>query len=1232
MSEYCAVNFYIISTVRMFRQFWIAKSTAPLLFGRACSERTSGGVCCFYPVDMLILLTFVISTFSFAANAEGQSFIQDRFAFSSSVDDRAGYKPVNVNGIWGIVLRGQNDEQLSDDLSIPSAFNVDLAEVDSDDDLDDALNDRYEVDQIGSSTLYVPTRDVPVSAIAISSQYGWKGVQDDFGEVYVLYGDCEVVQDESRAVAPIAVVWLDKRRDSKGNVELGARAYVYLEKEGSASFRFDDIARKCFSAKINENAWLGEFQSLSDVDLRIALPGEEQLRPDDVYFRAVNFLQKEIGTTEENRNQSLESKVSNASKETSEPSSTTLTNEVNVESHSPNDSVPSLTDGDSVLGWSNSGEGDVVRSIPETAEYDSLTVDSLASDRPKRQKFRLVNRYESDMSLEASNNSVNGDKSSLIVSNGFTLIVQDLDIRDVAEGETLELSADSAVIWTDIENFDVVKDKTVENADFEIYLDGNVVLREGNSVVYAKKMYYDVKNRRGIIENAEMIAEVPDMDGAFFRLGADKIVQENENKLRASNAWVSTSMMGRPTYRLQTDSLVAERSRSGLYDAITGKPAIDPKTNKQATVDKQFVIAENNFVSIGNMPVFYWPWMAMDVKDQAMYLKSLKFGHDGILGTQVRTGWDLYQLLQIKNRPTGTEWDLDLDYLSRRGFGHGSTFKYERDSLWNWDSRAVGLASFYGVYDSGFDNLGVGRRDVSFEHKYRYRGIWKHRQEFDFSCVDSDWLNASPWTFTAQVGKSSDRNFIPEFFEDEWNSSSNPETRFELKRTNDNRSLGIDVDVRTDSFYTQTNWLPKLDHYWLGQALCESPFVWYEHTKIGYAQFKSTDSPYDPTDEDMFRYLDWELSSDSVSNVSGVDGTNVLTGDSLVFSSRQEIDAPFQLGAIKTTPYALGEYGFWGQGMESQNISRLYGRLGVRFNLPVWKVDSDIESKTWYVNGVAHKMNFVTDVSYSDSSKNYDDLILYDQIDDWQVQDFRRRYSATTFSAQGPAGLDAIPVRFDERYYAIRQGVLAGSVTSPSTELVDDLQLVRLGWNNRWQTKRGSEGGRRVVDWIVLNAGINLYPKEHENFGKIPGLLDYDACWQVGDRFAVLSSGLYDVWGTGQKITRIGVQRRRPSLSSCYVGVDRLTGPIDSTYLNVGITYRTSEKWAIGFSNSFDLSEGYNIGQKLSISRIGESFVVTLGASRNESKNDWGINLSIEPVFLFDKEKRDEGLLGLGKM
>ena len=1089
-----------------------------------------------------------------------------------------------------------------------------------------AQADRYEKKTIGSSTIYAPSPSVNADPIVISAQYGWKGASDEYGEVYVLYGDCHATQGEGNASAPCGVVWIarDQLLSSNGAQVYGTVVWVYLAEDESGTIQLD-LNSVCTYAKSDKRTWLGRFTSLKDVELHIAFPGENQLQPDEIYELALRSLTAAVNVSPHG------SLFGQSATPAPDYDGAALT-----PSALQNSEISLRTD-DGVLGWSANGDGDAVVTIPETSlvtEY-AQSIKPTTENAPRR-RLRFSSRYDQEYSISGMQGSDKGDgKSVFVISNGFTLVIQGLGLNDETVGDTLELSADQAMVWAgDMENLGNIT--TSSDADLEIYLDGNVVFRLGDNVVYADRMYYDVKNYVGIIEDAEMYAHAPDDEDAVFRLGANKITQRGLSSVYADDAWVTTSKMGRPNYRLQADSLITESSSVPLRDAATGQMLVDPVTGRVRTDNKTYVIAENNFVTVGNLPVLYWPWMATEINtDRSLYLRTLKVGHDGALGTQILTSWNLYQILGMsKSRPSGTNWDLNLDYLSERGFGHGSTFEYQRDSLFGWDVRAFGLLNYYGISDSGRDNLGYGRRSMDFEHKYRYRGIWKHRQElgslgYGFGLFD-DCCIRDGWTFTGQFGKSSDRNYLPQYFEEEWNTGSNPLTSLELKRTVNNRSLSLMGSFRTDDFYTQTSWLPRLDHYWLGQALGETPFVWYEHTKIGYGQFRTADSPYDATDQDLFRYLDWELSPDSLNNY----GPDALTlkKESFVFSTRHEIDLPLQAGPIKATPYALGEYGFWGRGVDDKDISRVYGQLGLRLNLPIWKVNSGIESKTWYVNGLAHKMNFIVDASYTDSSKNYDDLVLYDQIDDFQIEDFRRRYSVTTFAGQGAGYSDSIPLRFDERYYAIRSGLLAGNVSSPSTELVDDLTLVRLGWNNRWQTKRGPEGARRVVDWITFNAGLNLYPKNEQNFGKVPGFLDFDGVWQVGDRFAALASGIYDVWGTGQKITRLGVQRRRPGLSSCYLGIDRLDGPIDSTYLNFGLTYRTSECWGIGFSNSYDLSEGYNIGQKLTVSRIGESLIFTLGANRNESKDNWGVSLSVEPVFMFDRGKKEEGILGLGTM
>ena len=1098
-----------------------------------------------------------------------------------------------------------------------------------------ALAERLEERTFGASKILAPKAVASSDPVAVSAEFGWKGEDDELGEVYVLCGDCRISQGGDVVSAPAAVVWRAFAADGS------ARLLVYLEQNAERPLRVE-TSSTFVEAKAKGDSWFGTFRTLGGVDLRIATPGDGQLAPEEIYFRAKETARVEApnawndagnsensgsgGSVENNGNAGNDAAPNGRVGQVAQDVANAPI-EQNGQVAQIGQNAAALND-EIGVGWSETGEGEVVE-IPETSRVgDYFEKTAVVATAPKR-RFQIYQRYDraTDVKLRPnSSESTDGDgKDVWLVSNGFTIVVQGVDDSGAPIGDAVELSADQATIWAvGLENVDfsnAASKITPADLDLELYLDGDVVFRQGDNVIYAQKMYYDVKNLVGIVLDAEMVARIPETNDGYLRISADKITQRGPDALLATNAWVSTSAMGEPTYRLSSKSLVAETRRTPLYDVATGRRAIDPKTGKPATREERYVVAEDNLVSVGNVPIFYWPWMAMDIKERAFYLRNVKFGSDSIFGTQVRTIWSPYQLFGLaERRPEGTDWDLELDYLSDRGFGHGTTFVYNRDSLWNWDTRAVGAFNFYGISDKGLDNLGLGRRSVPFPHNYRYRALWKHRQELGtLGCFGDGWL------LTAQAGTSSDRNFLQQYFENEWQTNSNPETRFELKNTYNNRSFGITGAVRVDDFYTQTNWLPRLDHYWLGQSLFGSNLIWYEHTRLGYGQFKTTDIPYADEDKALFRYLDWELAADSTSNSPYSPGTRTLSADGLVFSTRHGIDAPFQLGPVKATPYALGEYGFWSQGVTSTDVGRLYGRLGVRLNLPVWKVDSNVESRTWYLNGLAHKMNFTVDASVSDADQNYDDLVLYDQIDDWQIQEFRRRYSVTTFDG-------SIPLRFDERYYAIRQGLLAGNVTSPSPELADDLQLVRLGWNNRWQTKRGPAGNRRVVDWIKFDAGLNLYPNDEENFGEVPGLLDYDASWLVGDRFAVLSSGLYDVWGTGQKITRVGFQRRRPGLSSVYLGVDRLYGPIDSTYLNFAVAYRTSEKWGVGFNASYDLSEGRNVGQNLTVSRVGESFVVTVEATRNESQDNWGLNLQIEPIFLFDLEKGDKGLLGLGRM
>ena len=113
-----------------------------------------------------------------------------------------------------------------------------------------------------------------------------------------------------------------------------------------------------------------------------------------------------------------------------------------------------------------------------------------------------------------------------------------------------------------------------------------------------------------------------------------------------------------------------------------------------------------------------------------------------------------------------------------------------------------------------------------------------------------------------------------------------------------------------------------------GRIAAGRPLTWFEHTSLGYAQFKVATLPSAAAGDEAVSHLPWEPQ-----NFSG--GR---------FVSRNEIDLPVELGPVKVVPYVLGELGYWGEDINGQPLTRAYYQAGIRATLPMWAVDSEAES------------------------------------------------------------------------------------------------------------------------------------------------------------------------------------------------------------------------------------------------------------------------------------------------
>jgi len=973
--------------------------------------------------------------------------------------------------------------------------------------------------------------------IAIAAGTGWHK-QIGSHEVYFLRGDCSLRQGTTSASSPEAIIWIATER----NAITGLREVsFYLESEiAHLPVRIEQSDSGQGVTKITDQQWFGHWYTGSVVDLKITHPQPPQAEP-AIYKRALDLM-----------------------------------------------STPETPP--------------AVEGVVQTQYLSPQTTPQMSRDSnlPFR-RVELVARGDAGFGIAAEYYDPTDPRGGIaVLTGGINLIVTGItgfENSMMLSGDTIDIAADNAVVWAADVSKIVGGGSYAESEplDFEIYLEGNIIYRDGPRVIEASRMYYDAKHQVAYILNGHLSAPISEINGidGSVRLKADILRQMGDGLFTAKNAMVTTSQLGEPTYSL--------RSRTLKFDQRVSRPF-----GSSENAYRQVVVAENNYIAARNVPVFYWPWIAADVDDPTFYIKNITYGNSSRNGHTVKTLWNPFQILNLR-RPDGVDGDVNITWMEKRGLGHGTSFQYNLPSFCTIPGQTNGLFDYWGIQDRGMDQLGGRRHSVGFPNSYRYHLHWLHQQQVNLALP----FAGGPWNFRAEVGKTSDRNFLNSYFNSLWHTGENATTAVDLTQRKGNQTFGISAEYALDNHYSNANWLPRLDHYWLGQSLFNDYLTWYEHTRVGLVDYHTATRPSDPVDNSLFAYLPWEL------NPNG--GTVNETG--LAFSTRHELDLPIQAGVFKIVPYVLGDFSVWGQDQAGDAVDRLYGQAGVRVNLPLWKVIPNVSSRTWYVNGLAHKIDFDAEYLYAQANRGMENLILTDPLDHWSVDDFRRRYLITN-----PATSQGVPRsllrQFDPRYYAFRSG-MASNVSAGNMEIADDLQMFRFGMAHRFQTKRGSVGKRRILDWITFSTHLNLYPQPEQNFGKNMGLVDYNFLWHVGDRFSLFSEGLYDFFDSGQSLTRIGGVWNRPERGSFSVMIDQLSGVVERTYLTTSLSYTMNEKYSLAYTTSYDIQNNWqNVGHNFLFVRTGESFRLLVGAVYSEALSEWSFSMGLEPVFMRSSGRR----------
>jgi hypothetical protein len=955
--------------------------------------------------------------------------------------------------------------------------------------------------------------------------------QQNAVEVWVVQ-QCTIRQGEMTASADQAVLWLEQGSSLAGRE---SRLMVYLEGAAAVDFHRDGPVHPGTgrsAQSIRDHSWFGRLAARGPVEMQVGPVVSDPQRRPAIYHRGMAAFDQAAGGSVQ-------------------PAQYTLP--------SPPPQGPAAT---------------------PPAEPVTPAPLAVGATGPKR--VQVVPRSSAGVHIKSFAGTV-PNQMVTVFSNGIRAVIEGVEAPELGHLGRIVIETDRLVTWgPDWKSLSPSGSEAEGGSQIpiEIYMEGNIVFRQGDRLIYADRMYYNVTQEYGVVLAAEVYTPVPEYEG-MVRLKADVLQQFNRQSFRAHGAAITTSQLGVPRYWLQSETINFRDVTQPVVNPITGNLQIDPRTNETAVQHDLLARSDNNFLYIGGVPVLYWPVLATNLRKPAYYIERLSAKNDQVFGTQVLADWDLYQLLKIQDPPEGTEWSLSTDYLSDRGFGLGSTFEYQQDSFLRVPGPVNGWLDVWGLHDTGLDDLGRNRENLVPEQEFRGRAYWRHRHDL-----------ANGWQFTGQLGYISDRNFLEQYFEEEWDEWKDRVTSVQLKRTWDNQSLRILGQVRLNESVTQTEWLPRLDHFLIGRSVLGDRFTWYAHSQASYARFRVLEPPTDPAELAAWSFLPWEQPAQEPEGGR--------------FATRQELDLPLQLGPAKVVPYVAGELAHWQEVLDSrEEVSRAMGQVGLRASLPFWRADPTVQSLLWNLNGLAHKVSLTTDLFWSEATEDITEFPLYDPLDDDSQEHFRRFF--------GP-----IPWKFDPRNFAFRSSIQRW-VASPALEMADDLTVARVGVHQRWQTKRGLPGNQRVIDWIVLDVDGTIFPEpDRDNFGEYGGQLQYDFRWHIGDRVTLLSDGYADLFDDGFQTFSFGSAISRPRRGRLYAGVISMEGPFSSTVLVGSLNYRLSHKWITDLSTTYDLGETGNIGQHAGITRVGESALIRLAVNVDHGRDNVGASVMIEPRFLPD--------------
>jgi hypothetical protein len=760
--------------------------------------------------------------------------------------------------------------------------------------------------------------------------------------------------------------------------------------------------------------------------------------------------------------------------------------------------------------------------------------------------------------------------------------------------ETLDIEADSLILWSQggapVDALSLNSPDARSGRELEFYLAGNVEIREQNGkdvrTLRADEVYYDINRHVAIAVTADLQFRQPGVP-VPIHFKADEIMELSATQFKAVNAEVFASKTpADPGLTVVFAEATLEEKRVPRT-SIFGTTFNNSLTGEPETEVQQLVHGDNVFLKIEDVPVFYLPYVQGDANDPLGPIRSVNVGYNRVFGGQFGVSLNMFDLLAITPRP-GLRWVLDADYLTRRGPALGSNFDYFGVNPLGMSGRYDGHLAVLGMYDRANDILG-GNRGQFDNHP-----LWRGSVQWSQNVQDL------PLGFSvqSQVGAFSDHNFYEQYHKLAFDTYINQETYLYVKQQRDNWAWTLLTEQRVRNWVTETDQLPGLDGYLIGQSFFDL-LTYNAHASAGYYHLEPSHAPPPPF---------------SITDRSDRTGR---------FDLFQELSLPFYLGPVKLAPYGVLDLTEYTNDLDNNSVGRVYGGGGLRMSMPLTRIYPDVQSELFNLNQINHKIVLTGNFYAAETNEHFVHFPQLDRLNDDATDQALRDIRPLQPSLNPSNGLFlATSPIFDPQLYAIR------NLVTNRADTLDNMEVFQIDLRQRLQTKRGYPGMEHITDWMTLDLSASVFPRpDRDNFGETFGLLQYDYLWNVGDRTALASTGWVEPENNGPRVFTFGAYFNRPDRTNYFIGF-RDIEPVGSQALTAALTYIFSEKYAMTASALYDFGTKQAVSESLIFTRTGSDLTVSFSMSYNATTNSFGVDLIILPN-LVATGKRFAGLVGV---